>query len=145
MHQQIFRIYRHLPVSRACCKISSGRPATAFPSVPRSLQRCARWSIVVGGVPKKRTNKTIKNGQTCQVCQLSKRVRIVNQDVFLPFGPLFGPCRPFWTISNKKLFFAKSTSAKPYFVLMGQQIDFCLKWSKSLHIGLKGSQIVKNI
>ena len=90
-----------------------------------TLTRCSMKYLQ--GVPKKRTNKTIKNGQTCQVCQLSKRVRIVNQDVFLPFGPLFGPCRPFWTISNKKLFFAKSTSAKPYFVLMGQQIDFCVK------------------
>ena len=27
------------PVSRACCRISSGRPTISFPSVPRSLQQ----------------------------------------------------------------------------------------------------------
>ena len=33
------------------------------------------------------------------------------------------------------------TQLGPY----GQQIDFCLKWSKSVKMGPKGSQIVKNI
>ena len=28
---------------------------------------------------------------------------------------------------------------------MGQKIDFCLKWSKSVQMGPKGSQIVKKI
>ena len=37
----------------------------------------------------------------------------------------------------------KNPSATLYFVLMGQQIDFCLKWSKSVQMGTKGSQIVK--
>ena len=61
---------------------------------------------------------------------------------FWPFGTLLGPSGPFGTLSNEKWFLLKSTPAKPYFVLMGQQIDFCLKWSKSVQMGPKRSQIV---
>ena len=46
----------------------------------------------------------------------------------------FGP------FQTKNDFWFKSTSAKPYFVLMGQQIDFCPEWSKSVQMGPKGSQ-----
>ena len=35
--------------------------------------------------------------------------------------------------------------AKPYFVSMGQPNNFCLKWSKSVQMGQKGSQIVKKV
>ena len=38
----------------------------------------------------------------------------------------------------------RSTSAKPYFVHLGPKIHFCLKWSKRVHMGPKGSQMVKN-
>ena len=62
-----------------------------------------------------------------------------------PFGTLLGPSGPFWTISNEKWVLLKSASAKPNFVLIGQQIYFCLKWPKSVQKGPKGSQIVKNI
>ena len=37
-----------------------------------------------------------------------------------------------------------STSAKPYFVHLGQTIHFSLKWSKGVQMGPKGSQMVKN-
>ena len=84
---------------------------------------------------RRRTNKPNKNGQTWQACQHSKVVQkgpkgsqMVNLDVFDNLGP----------------FFFKSTSAKPYFVLMGQKIDFCLKWSKKVQMDPKGSQMVKN-
>ena len=60
------------------------------------------------------------------------------------FLTIWDPCGPGWTISNDSNdFLLKSTSAKPYFVLMGQQIDFCLKWSKSVQMGSKGSNLSK--
>ena len=143
MHQQIFKIYRHLPVSRACCKISSGRPATAFPSVPRSLQRCARWSIVVGGVPKKRTNKTIKNGQTCQVCQLSKRVRIVNQDVFYHLGPFLARVDLFGQFQTKNYFLLKAHPPNPTLSLWGNKLIFVWNCPKVTRWAQKGPKLSK--
>ena len=70
---------------------------------------------------------------TCQ--SGSKGSKRVNLDVF----DHLGPSGLFWTISTK------STFAKPYSALVGQQIDFCLKWSKSVLMGPKVSQIVKKI
>ena len=75
----------------------------------------------------------------------SKTVRNGKPRCFWPFGTLMGPSGPFWTTSNEKWYSLKSTSAEPNFVLMGQQIDFCLKWPKSVWKGPKESQIVKNI
>ena len=37
-----------------------------------------------------------------------------------------------------------STSAKPYFVHLRQKIHFCLKWSKRVGMGPKGSHVVAN-
>ena len=55
--------------------------------------------------------------------------------MFLTIWDSFGPV---WTLlghfKQKHDFLLKGTSAKPYFVIMGQQIDFCLKWSKSVQI-----------
>ena len=99
------------------------------------------------GCPKKRTNKTNKNGQTWQACQRSKVVqrgptgtKIVNLSLFDHLGPVWArldPFRPFQTTNYFLL--------KPYFILMGQQIDFCLKWSKSVQVGPHGSQTAKDI
>ena len=54
---------------------------------------CLEW-VLPTGCPKKRTNKTNKNGQTWQACQHSKVVQrgpkgpeIVNLDVFDNLGP----------------------------------------------------------
>ena len=38
----------------------------------------------------------------------------------------------------------RSTSAKPHFVHLGQKNHFCLKWSKRVQMGPKGSIMVKN-
>ena len=65
-----------------------------------------------------------------------KGSEMVNQDVFDHLGPFWArldPFRPFQTTNYFLL--------KPYFILMGQQIDFCLKWSKRVpncqrHLGL---------
>ena len=65
---------------------------------------------------------------------------MVNLDVFDHSGPFWARLDPYGPLETKNDFLLK-----PYFVLMEQQIDFCLKWSKSVPMGLKGSQIVKNI
>ena len=72
-----------------------------------------------------------------------------------PFGPVWtilDPSGPFWTrldpfgpSQTKNEVLLKSTPAKPYFVYLGQQIDFCLKWAKSIQMGPEWSLIVKNI
>ena len=96
---------------------------------------------LVQGVPKNRTNKTNKNGQTWQACQYSKVVQqgpkgaeMVNLDVFDHLGPCWARLDPFGPFQTKNDLLLKSTSAKPFFVFMGQQIDFCLKWSKSVQM-----------
>ena len=78
----------------------------------------------------------------------SKRVQNGQPRFILPFyhlGPFWARLDLFGPFQTKNDFLLKSTSAKPYFVHMEKQIDFCLKWSKSVQLGLKGSQIVKNI
>ena len=76
-----------------------------------------------------------------------KGSKMVNLDVCDHLGPFWARQDPFGPFQTKNDFLLKSTSAKPYVlcrhVLMGQQIDFCLKWSKSVQMGTKGSQIVK--
>ena len=74
-----------------------------------------------------------------------KGSEMVNLDVFDHLGPIWARLDPFGPFQTKNDFLPKSTSAKPYFVLLGQQINFCLKWYKSVHMGPKGSQTVKNI
>ena len=70
---------------------------------------------------------------------------MVNQDNNDHLGPFWARLNPFGPFQTKNDFLLKSASAKHYFVLMGRQIDFCLKWSKSVQMDPKGSQIVKNI
>ena len=70
---------------------------------------------------------------------------MVNLDVFDHLGPFWARVDPFGPFQTKNDFLLKNTSAKRYFVLLEQQIDFCLKWSKSVQMDPKGSQIVKNI
>ena len=72
-----------------------------------------------------------------------KGSEMVNLDVFDHLGLFRARLDPFGPFQTKNNFLLKSTSAKPYFVLMGQQIDFCLKWSKSVQIGSKGSNLSK--
>ena len=67
---------------------------------------------------------------------------MVNLDVFDLLGPFCTRLGPFGPFETKNDFLLKSTPGKPYFVPMGQQIDFCPKWSKSVQMGPKGSQIV---
>ena len=74
-----------------------------------------------------------------------KGYEMVNLDVFDHLGPLWARLDPFEPLQTKNDFLLKSTSANPYLALKGQQIDFCLKWSKSVHMGPKGSKINKNI
>ena len=74
----------------------------------------------------------------------SKRTKIVNLSVCDHFAPLWTHRDPFWPFQTKIDFLLRSTLAKPYFVHLGQQIHFCLKWPKRVQLGPKGSQMVKN-
>ena len=60
-----------------------------------------------------------------------KGSKMVNLDVCDHLGPFWARQDPFGPFQTKNDFLLKSTSAKHFFVLMGQQIDFCLKWPKS--------------
>merc|ERR1712112_272309 len=100
----------------------------------------AQWSILD------------QNGQTWQACQRSKVVqkgpkgsKMVNLSVFDHLGPFWAPLDPFGPFQTKIDFLLRSTSAKPNFVHLGQKNHFCLKWSKRVQMGPKGSQMVKNI
>ena len=99
-----------------------------YPNHIIALQSCTRCT-------KKCTNKTNKNGQTWQACQHSKGVQNGQIRCFSPFGTLLGLSGPCWFVEPfqaKNDFLLKSTSAQPYFVLIGQQIDFWLKWPSSV-------------
>ena len=92
-----------------------------------------------------------KNGQIWQACQRSKviqkgrkRTKIVNLSVCDHFAPLWTHRDPFWPFQTKNDFLLQSTLAKPYFVHLGQQIHFCMKWPKRVQMDPKGSQMVKN-
>ena len=92
-----------------------------------------------------------KNGQTWQAYRRSKVVqkgpkgtKMANLSVFDHLGPFWAHLDPFGPFQTKNDFLLWSTSAKPYFVHLGQKIHFCLKWSKSVQMGPKRSQMVKN-
>ena len=62
----------------------------------------------IQGVPKKRTNKTNKNGQTWQACQHPKGVQrgpkgseMVNLDVFVNFVPFWAHLDTFGPFKTK--------------------------------------------
>ena len=57
---------------------------------------------------------------------------------------VFDHLRPFWAhldsfgpFQTKINFLLRGTSAKPYFVHLGQKNNFCLKWSKRVQMGPK--------
>ena len=93
-----------------------------------------------------------KHGTLVNIPKWSKGVqrspkgsKMVNLDVFDHLGPCWARLDPFGPFQTKNDFLLKSASAKHYFVLVGRQIGFCLKWPKSVQMDPKGSQIVKNI
>ena len=88
-----------------------------------------------------------KHGRPFNISKWSKGVqkgpkgsKMVNLDVFDHLEPFWVGVDPIGPFQTKNDFLFKSTPAKPYFVLMGQQIDFCPEWSKSVQMGPKGSQ-----
>ena len=108
--------------------------------------------LVNTGCSKKRTKKQTKMAKHVMLVNVpnwSKGVQRVWNGQPRCFLTISVPFGPIWTLSDhfkQKWFLLKSAFAKPYFVLMRQQIDvFFLKWSKSVQMGPKGSQIVKNI
>ena len=77
-------------------------------------------SQIVQSVPKKRTNKTNKNGQTWQACQHSKVVqrgpkgsKMVNLDVLDHLGPFWARLDPFEQFQTKISFCSKAPQSNP--------------------------------
>ena len=116
----------HSKQHRMWTRVNTGCPKKMHQQNKQKWLNMAGLSIFQSG-PK--GSKTVQNGKP---------------RCFWPFGTLIGPSGPFWTTSNEKWYSLKSTSAEPNFVLMGQQIDFCLKWSKRVQMDPKESQMVKN-
>ena len=70
-----------------------------------------------------------KNGQTWQACQRSKWVqkspkatKMVSLSLFDHLGPFWAHLDPFWPFQTRIDILLRSTSAKPYFVHVGQKI-----------------------
>ena len=73
-----------------------------------------------------------KNGQTWQACQRSKVVqrgpkgtKMVNLSLFEHLGPFWAHLDPFGPFQTRIDILLRSTSAKPYFVHLGQKNHFC--------------------
>ena len=88
-----------------------------------------------------------KTGQTWQACKRSKvvqkgpkRTKIVNPSVFGHLRPFRAHLDFFGPFQTKINFLLRSTSAKAYFVHLGQTIHFCLKWSIGVQMGPKWSK-----
>ena len=69
---------------------------------------------------------------------------MANLSVFDYLGPFWAYLDPFGPFQTKIDSLLQSTSAKPYFVHLGQKNHFYLKWSKRVQMGPEGYQMVKN-
>ena len=73
-------------------------------------------------------SKIAKHGRLVNIPKWSKGAQKGPKWSTWKFLTIWDPCGPCWTISNDSNdFLLKSTSAKSYFVLMGQQIEFVAK------------------
>ena len=92
-----------------------------------------------------------KNGQTWQACQRSKVVqkgpkgtKMINQSVFDHLGPFWAHLDTFGPFQTKINFLSQMDKVGFGGGASEQKINFCLKWSKRVQMGPKGSQMVKN-
>ena len=121
-------------------------PLSVTASLTHDLVAWMVWRMLINimGVPKKRTNETNKNVQTGlstfqSGSKGSKSVWNGQPRCFWQFGTLLGPSGPFWTISNKKCFFAQKHL---------RQTLLCLYWATKWFLSEMGpneSQIFRNI
>jgi hypothetical protein len=105
----------------------------------RGLERSKIWSILD------------QIGQTWQACQRSKVVqkgpkgtKMVNLSVFDHLGPFWAHLDPFGPFQTKMKFSPQMDKVGFGGGASEQKINFCLKWSKRVQMGPKGSQMVKN-
>ena len=131
-------------------------PFEPFWTTLERWQACHVWPFLVQNGPYWTKNGQngpywTKNGQTWQACQCSKVVqkgpkatKMVNISVFDHLGPLLRPSEPFWTILDKIDFLPQMNKVGGGRGASEQNIDSCLKWSKRVQIGPKGSKMVKN-
>ena len=86
-----------------------------------------------------------KHGRLFNLSKWSKRVikgpKSQPLCFFTFFGPFWAHMDPFGPFQTKIDSLLRSTSAKPYFVHLGQKIHFCLKWRKRVQMGPKGSPL----
>jgi hypothetical protein len=92
-----------------------------------------------------------KNGQTWQACQRFKVVqkglkgtKMVNLSVFDHLGPFWANLDPFGPFQTKINFWPQMDKVGFGGGASEQKINFCLKWSKRVQGGPKGSQMIKN-
>ena len=72
-----------------------------------------------------------------------KGTKMADLSVFDHLGPLLGPSGPFWTISDKNDFLPQMDKVGFGRGSSEQNINSCLKWSKRVQMGPKGSQMFK--
>ena len=63
---------------------------------------------------------------------------MVNLSLFEHLGPFWAHLDPFGPFQTRIDILLRSTSAKPYFVHLGQKNHFCLKWSKRVQMDPNG-------
>ena len=105
----------------------------------RGLERSKIWSILD------------QIGQTWQACQHSKvaqkgpkGTKMVNLSVFDHLGPFWAHLDPFGPFQTKMKFLPQIDKVGFGGGASEQKINFCLKWSKRVQRGSKGSQMIKN-
>ena len=88
--------------------------------------------------------KMAKHGMLFNLSKWSKWDQNGQPKCFWPLGTLLGPSGPFWTISEKNDFLPEMDKVGFGRGASEQNINSCLKWSKRVQMGPKGSQMVKN-
>ena len=98
--------------------------------------------IYIQSVPKKRTNKTNKNGRLVNIPKWSE---LVNLDVFDNLGPILAHLDTFGPFQTKINLLPQKDKVGFGRGAFEQIIIFCLKWPERVQTGQKGPQLIKNI
>ena len=94
-----------------------------------------KWSILDQNWPNMAGLSTFHSGP--------KGPKMVNLNDIVQFGTLLGPSGLLWTISDKNEFLPQMDKVGFGGDASEQNINSCLKWSKRVQMGPKGSQMFK--
>ena len=75
----------------------------------------------------------------------TKGTKMFNISVFDHLGPFLAHLDPFGPFQTKMIFLPQRDKVGFDVGASEQKINFCLKWSKSVQMGPKGSQMVKTV